>query len=378
MKFLMLSILLLCAGTLPAAADSADARFEAIYSAEWRWRLDQLPDDENSDAPVRDHLPSVKPEAQAARLHYWEDVLRRLDALDHASLSPSNQVDYTVYRGQIVVLLTNQRLRDFEMPVNADTTFWTNLGYTARRPFRSADDYRRWIAQMRDVPRYFHEQIDLMRSGMRRGFTPPRITLQGRDSSIVAVIDATPEQSLFYTPFVDMHGVAAAERPELRAQAVAAIRDKVRPAYVELLRFMRSEYLPRARTTLAAADLPDGKAYYRAKIAEFTTLDWTADRIHAFGEAEVARLHAQMVDAMKASGFSGDFDAFLAFLRSDPRFEAKTPEELLMRAAWIAKEFDAKAAEYFGYLPPVSRSGRSLPILRPFTPRGAARPVFTG
>jgi len=75
------------------------------------------------------------------------------------------------------------------MPANSDTTFWTDLGYTARRPFRSLTDYEHWIAQMRDIPRYFREQIQEMRAGLKRGFTPPRITMEGRDASLTAVTE---------------------------------------------------------------------------------------------------------------------------------------------------------------------------------------------
>ena len=70
------------------------------------------------------------------------------------------------------------------------------------------------------------------------------------------------------------------------------------------------------------------------------------------GVAEVARLHERHARRRcSETGFKGDFPAFLHFLRTDPQFYAKTPEELLMRAAWIAKKFDGKAAQYFGYLP---------------------------
>src|SRR5207237_939850 len=219
------------------------------------------------------------------------------------------------------------------------------------RPFRHRVDYEHWIAQMRDVPRYFHEQMDEMRAGMKRGFTPPRITMAGRDGSITAVTDAAPEPSLFYAPFKDMPGVPAARQATLRAEAVKTIREVVQPAYVELLKFMRTEYVPGMRTTLAAADLPDGRNYYRAKIREFTTLDMDPDEIHRLGVAEVGRLHEAMLATMRETGFSGDFAAFLKFLRTDPRFYARSPEELLMRAAWIAKRFDGKAGQFFGYLP---------------------------
>jgi len=145
---------------------------------------------------------------------------------------------------------------------------------------------------MLDIPRYFNEQVDEMRSGLKRGFTPPRVTLTGRDASLTAVTDASPEGSLFYTPFKDMPGVSDADKAALREQAVAVIRDTVQPAYRDLLTFMRTEYVPQARTSLAAYDLPDGKNYYQAKIREFTTLDEDPTAIHALGESEVKRLHA--------------------------------------------------------------------------------------
>ncbi len=356
---------------------AADARWRAIYQAEWRWRREQLPGGEGEDStgPVADHLPQVDPASQDERRRYWEETLRKVDALDRASLSSGEQVNYDIYREQLRVLIDKQRLRDFEMPANSDTTFWTDLGYTARRPFRTLADYQHWIAQMRDVPRYFHEQMDEMRAGLRRGFTPPRVTLEGRDASITAVTEATPEGSLFYTPFRQMPGIAADRQAALRAEAVRTIRETVQPAYLELLTFMRSEYLPGARTTLAAEELPDGKAYYRAKIREFTTLDMAPEAIHQLGVEEVARLHAAMLGQMRATGFKGEFPQFLHFLRTDPRFYASSPQQLLERAAWIAKVFDGKAATYFGYLPRARFTIRPVPDdLAPFYTAGRGGP----
>jgi len=349
----------------------ADARFRAIYTSEWKWRTDQQPDDEDGTRPIIDHLPKVDPANQERRLSYWQDVLHRVDAISRASLSAQERVNYDVYRPQIAVLIDNQRFRTFEMPANSDTTFWTDIGYTARRTFRTAADYHNWIAQMRDIPRYFHEEMDEMRAGMKRGFTPPRVTMEGRDTSITAVTEASPEASLFYTPFKDMPGIPAAKQASLREQALHTIQEVVQPAYVELLKFMRTEYVPGMRTTLAATDLPDGRNFYRAKIREFTTLDMDPDAIHQLGVAEVQRLHEAMVAAMHETGFKGDFPAFLKFLRSDPRFYVKTPEELLMHAAWIAKRFDGKAAQFFGYLPRARFAIKPVPDdLAPFYTAG--------
>src|SRR5271170_3017068 len=247
-----------------SSADTTEARLQAIYTAEWKWRDEQFPDNEDAQKPIQDHLPKVDPATQAMRLRMWQEVLQKLDSISRADLSPAEQLNYDVYRPQIEALIADQQFREFEMPANADTTFWTDLGYTARRPFRTVQDYRNWILQMQDIPRYFREQTDEMRRGLKRGFTPPRVTMKGRDASITAVTEATPEASLFYTPFKDMPGVPEADKAALRAQAIAVIRDSVRPAYGELLTFMRTEYLPGTRTSLAAYDLPDGQAFYRA------------------------------------------------------------------------------------------------------------------
>ena len=353
----------------------ANSRFEALYTTEWKWRQEQFADDEDSRKPLSNHLPKVDPAAQEARLKYWEDVLTKLDAIPRARLSAEHQLDYDIYRPQIQVLIANQRFRDYEMPANSDTTFWTDLGYTARRPFRTLQDYKNWLAQMKDIPRYFHEQMDEMRAGMKRGFTPPKVTMEGRDGSITAVTEAKPEDSLFYTPFQDMPGIAAAEQADLRAQAVTIIRDTVQPAYVELLKFMREEYVPGCRTTLAAQDLPDGANFYKAKIREFTTLDMDPAEIHSLGESEVNRLHNEMLAVMKESGFKGDFPAFQKFLRTDPQFYVKTPDELLMRASWIAKKFDGKASQFFGYLPRARFAIKPVPDdLAPFYTAGRGGP----
>jgi uncharacterized protein (DUF885 family) len=199
--------------------------------------------------------------------------------------------------------------------------------------------------------------------------------MQGRDASLTVITEARPEASSFYTPFKEMPGIAPDKQAELRLDAIKTIRDVVQPAYVELLEFMRNEYVPGCRATLAAQDLPDGKAYYRAKIREFTTLGMDPEAIHELGLKEVARLHEEMVAAMKETGFTGDFPAFLKFLRTDPRFYPHSAEELLMRAAWIAKRFDGKVGQFFGYLPRERFTIRPVPDdLAPFYTAGRGGP----
>ncbi|MGN6516485.1 MAG: DUF885 domain-containing protein, partial [Rhizomicrobium sp.] len=376
--------ILVAAAMVPAQAASpkgskmsADAQFKALYTKEWKWREEQFPGGEDdSHKGVVDHLPKVDRATQDARQKYWEEVLTEAKAIPRDKLSPKEQINYDVYIPQIEVLIADQKFRTYEMPANSDTTFWTDLGYTARSDFKKEQDYKNWIAQMREVPRYFHEQMDEMRAGLKRGFTPPQVTLQGRDASITNVTNAKPEESLFYEPFKKMNGSVSPDRQAaLRAEAVTVIRDTVQPAYRELLKFWNEEYVPGARKTLAADDLPDGKAFYQAQITEYTTLDLTPEQIHQIGVDEVAKLHQQMLDVMKQTGFKGDFAAFQQFLRTDPQFYAKTPQELLDKAAWIAKTFDGKASTYFGMLPRSRFAIKPVPAdLAPFYTSGRGGP----
>jgi len=354
-----------------SSVSKADARLREIYTAEWKWRSRDDGDSEADSGKVADHLPRVDAQSQANRLEHWQTTLAALRDIRREDLSPTERVNYDVYRPQIEILTRLQELRDYEMPVNSDSAFWTGLTYAARSTFRTAEDYRRWIAQMRDIPRYFAEEEAQMRGGLARGFTPPQVTLFGRDGSLAPIVGAKPEQTFFYGPFEKMATVPEADRAALRTEALTVIRDTVQPAYRQLLDFFRNDYVPHTRTSIAALDLPDGEVYYRTRIAEFTTLDLTPAEIHAFGASEVARLHAEMVEAMKATGWAGSFEDFLSMLRTDPRFTAKTPEELLMRAAWVAKRFDEVSGQYFGRLPRARFAIRPVPDeLAPFYTAG--------
>ncbi|QJD92741.1 DUF885 family protein [Duganella dendranthematis] len=353
--------MLLCLGVSAATATPAvkagpsDAQFKAVYTQEWKWRLSQKMEDgeDDDDSGVSVSLPRVDLATQNKRLAYWQDVMKKLDGIKEARLSPPERINYQVYKAQIAAFIAAQQFKDYEKPLNADTAFWSNMAGTARRSMTKEVELRDYLKQLADVPRYFNDEIVNMRVGLARGFTPPKVTLTGRDGSITSVTDAkTPQDTVFYLPFKTMPASIPADKQEqLRQQAIKVIATDVIPAHQTLLKFMREEYVPKSRDDLAAESLPDGKAYYQSKIVEFTTTSMSADQIHQIGIAEMAKIRGEMQDVIKQVGFKGDLPAFLHFLRTDPQFYAKTPDELLMRSAWVAKKFDGKVSQYFGYLP---------------------------
>ncbi len=334
--------------------NAEDSKFASIYSSEWRWRQKLLAVNEDSQGDeVPAHLPDVSFQNQRERLATWQRVLKEMAAIDRKKLSLENQINFSVYKAQIDALMEQQKFRLYEKPLTSDTSFWDDLKYTARKTFHTRRDYENYLSQLGEFPRYFTQQIENMRAGLKRGFTPPQISLQGRDAAAASVVEVErPQDSVFYTPFKKMPPLMAkADKVELRARAVAAIREKVIPAHAKLLAFLREDYIPGAQTSIAAYDLPDGKNFYRQQIIEYTTLDISPEKIHRIGLEEVAKIRTRMRTIMDEVKFTGKLPAFLNFLRTDPQFYTTEPQQLLNRAAWIAKRFDANAKDWFGRLP---------------------------
>ncbi len=377
-------LLLLC--LLPACAFAADARskFREIWQDEWEWRLQQMPLYATSVGVhgYDDRLGDVRPAAQQERLAYWRKVLAALDRVKRDDLGAAAQIDYAIYRAQIESYIANIELGSPEMPMNSDSAFWSDLAMLPRmQPMRGAVDARRYIARLRAVPDYFAQHIELLQAGLASGRTLPRVILEGRDQPIVDVAGLTdPTASGYYEPMQRLpSSIAPALAEQLRKEARAAISEAVIPAHATLLKFMRERYLPGARNTLAAQALPNGRAWYRQQIIDYVTEDLSPEQIHQIGLDEVARIRKAMQQIIEELKFKGDFLAFLAFLRSDPRFYAKTPDELLAQASWVAKRADGALPRYFGKLPRLPYGVQAVPdAIAPFYTGGRYVPPAEG
>jgi uncharacterized protein (DUF885 family) len=344
------------AGVTPAKANAEDAAFQKIYKADEVWRRAQrgnVSKEEEKKRLPSAHLEHVDAATQAKALAHWKKVLADLKRVDIEKLSKEERLNFEVYRAQVVVERNAEKFKEYERPVNSDSQFWAYLAPLDARGFRTEEDYRRYLSRLRDVPEFFDENMANMRAGMARGFTPPRVTLEGRDQGLKDVVNAKDAQATaFWKPFTGMPAwIPAADQEKLKAEAEDVIAHQVMPAYAKVVKFFDEEYVPHTVTALAAESLPDGKAYYESKILEYATVAMAPEEIHALGLKEMEGIHAEMLAAMKASGFTGTFEEFLHYLRTDPQFSPKTPEELLHDAAWIAKEFDGVSSRYFGYQP---------------------------
>ncbi|HVF60042.1 MAG TPA: DUF885 domain-containing protein [Thermoanaerobaculia bacterium] len=351
------ALLCLAFAAAPLAAQTSDAasRLHDLFRREWELRLREEPllatsvDRHEYD----DRLPSVALEDLARYVDATLAFLAELDAIDRAFLPTADRTHADIFRRQLEDRVADYRLGDWQVPFNADSGFHTGFAQLPSQvPLGTVRDYENYIARLRAWPAHVGQQIANLRAGLQRGMTVPRVVLDGYEGTIAAHVVEDPAKSVFHRPFERFPATfPEAERERLRAAGRAAILEGVVPGYRAFLAFFRDEYLPGARTTIGASELPEGRAYYAHQVRRFTTLEMTPEEIHRLGLAEVARIRGEMDAVMKKVGFSGDFPAFLKHLRTDPRFYAKSPEELLSRAAWIAKRMDGKLPALFGTLP---------------------------
>jgi uncharacterized protein (DUF885 family) len=349
----------------PALAADEASRLQDLFHREWELRLKEDPLFATSAGrhEYDDRLPAMTLadlERQAAAA---KGFLGELKTIDRSRLAREDQINYDIFQRQLENRVADFELGDYQMPFNADSGFHTGFARLAEEmPLATVKDYDNYISRLRAWPRYVREQIALMRTGIQRGMTIPKATLTGYEGTIAGHVVEDPAKSVFWAPFEKFPSVIPEkERERLRREGRSAVVDGAVAGYREFLDFFRQEYLPKARSTLAASALPNGRAYYAQQIRQFTSLDLPPEEIHKIGLAEVDRINKEMQAVIKKVGFQGDFAAFLQFLRTDPRFYVKTPEELLQRAAWIAKRIDGKLPSEFKTLPRLPYTVQPVP-----------------
>jgi len=353
MRTLRWSGLLLLAGLLSACRPVSDpaAQFRALLDESWAFLLRENPLTATYVGvhTYDDRLPSVTPADLARRDSFWAQVEQRLNAIDPVQLPEDDRITYDIFRHWLTHQRAVYRYRGYLIPITSDEGFHIALG---RLPewlvLRTEADYRNYLARLKAVPTYMAQHIALMREGLRQGITQPKVVLQNYTATITGYIVDDPAQSVFFRPFREFPpGIPDSVQQQLRAEARRVIREQVIPAYRDFLQFMETEYIPGARTTTALSDLPEGRAYYEHLVRYYTTLDLTPEAVHEIGRREVARIRAEMDSIMRSTGFRGSFQEFLHFLRTDPRFYARSADELLREAAWIAKQMDGRLPALF-------------------------------
>jgi uncharacterized protein (DUF885 family) len=339
-------------GALLASAGPAKA-LHALFDSEWEYTMRENPtyasvlgDKRYNDRWEDASLANVEKQHQHAL-----DVQKKLAAINRGKLSKTDQINYDMFKRDNDNALNDYQFKTYLLPLNQRDGIQTLDGFTHNLTFNTTKDFEDWIARLNAFPTLMDQTIALMREGIAQKVMHPKVIMQRVPAQIDKQLVA-PEESGYYKPFKEMpNSLPAAEQQRLRAAAKEAVANKVIPAYKKLKEFFVSEYLPASYDQVGAWQRPNGDKAYAFYVREYTTTDLTPDQIHELGLKEVARIKAEMEQIKEKTGFKGSMSEFFNFLRSDPQFFYKTPDELLTSYRARAKRIDPMLVKLFKTLP---------------------------
>lgn len=372
-KMVLVSTILLC-GTA-ATATPADELHELI-DEQWRESTrEQVFFRTDPDAwRMHGKLAEFTPAAFSRRKAYNQSVIDRLDAIDSAELDADDRLNYKLFLYERLTERDSYEQAFYLFPITSLFGYHTYFADApANMSFLGAADYAEYLVSLEDFLRFNREHIELMRQGIASGFTQQCEAMRNVGDTIRALIVDDPEESALYAPFESMpDSIPASFRDELRVEARRLIADSVVAGYRELLQFFETEYMPACRVEAGIGSVEGGDEYYEWLVRYFTTTELSPREIHELGLTELARIRREMQSIIDELEFEGDFDAFVEYLRTAPRFYAKDVPELLGRAALIAKTAEGELPRFFTLLP------RGTYNIKPNPGRGSYYVASTG
>ncbi|HEX4147441.1 MAG TPA: DUF885 domain-containing protein, partial [Pirellulales bacterium] len=353
------------AGQAARAANSAADELRQLLDDDWNFELrtDPLWATHVGDHRYDARLPDRGLKQEQAYLAEKRQVLKRWQAIDRAQLPSRQQADYDTFGIVLKNTLAEEDFQTFLMPITNRSGFHISFPELPEQvPLNRVRDYENYVARLQAFGHFADQNIELMRVGIERGVTLPAEVLRDYRRPIDAQIVDNSERSDLFKPFLKFPATIGKEdQQRLTAEGREAIAGSVVSGYQRFLAFMRNDYVPHARGSIAASALPRGREFYRHRVRSFTTLDLSPEQVHELGQSEVKRIDAEMREVMARVGFKGDFAAFVSHLRSDEKFYADTPDELLRRVAWVMKKIDGQLLSLFSLLPRTPCGIRQVP-----------------
>ena len=351
-----LSVVFLLSGRLHAQEKSLDPAKELheLFASEWDYQMEQHPTwaSRLGDRRWNDRWADLSLDAIEKRHRHKLEVLTRLRAMNREALSSADQLNYDLFLKDYQDEVEGYRYRWDLIPLNQRGGIQTIDELADVLRFESLKDFEDWLARLRAFPTYMDQTIALMREGIKTRMILPKIVLDRIPTQIDHQIVSDPKASPFYKPFTRYStSIAEADRSRLSQEAEKTIAASVVPAFRQLKEFFLKDYLPAAWDQVGVWQLPQGEAMYGFFVRIETTTTMTPREIHDLGLSEVKRIRAEMQNIIDKLGFKGSFAEFAAFLRNDPQFYYKTPEELLVAYRALTRRIDPMLVKLFGTLP---------------------------
>ena len=285
------------------------------------------------------------------RAFFCDSLLTQLQALNPNTLKEDDKISFKLLEFVLNEVVIKYKFKTHWNPILSDAGFHSSLTYQVR-PITTKKDALKYLEKLKAIPLYIQQQTELIRKGLDAGMGQPLIIFKGYESTYEQHITATAEENFYYSTFLKLPTQLSQEEIDsIQTAAKEVILENVIPSFKFIKTFFEDEYYPNTRKSIGISNIPNGKAYYQTRIDFFSTLDLSPEEIHQKGLDEVARIKAQMEAIVQEVNFRGTLGEFITFLRTDPQFYAKTPDELLKHARNIAKKLDEQLPRFFKTLP---------------------------
>lgn len=362
--FKPLAALAAFAFAVPATA-SPSTDLKAVIDAHWAWVMAANPEYASTlgEPDGAGRVSDISLAAKDRSATQAADFRAKLAAVPDASLNDSERTDKAILMRMLGEEIEGNKFGQRMMLFSTYAGWHQNfVGLADNSPFNNTADYESYLTRLGQYAAINAEALKITRAAVAGGFTQPCVVLDGFEMSITGVIAPKTETSRFYKPFLGSAptGMSAADWAAMKTRAAAIIIKAVEPEYRKFADYYARDYQPNCRQTIGASDLPQGREYYAAQIRSHTTTDMSADAIHFLGLGEVERIRAEMENLARSAGYS-DRLAFIAELRRNPKYYAKTPAELMAAASRQAKIIDGLMPRYFGKLARLPYGVREIP-----------------
>ncbi len=335
------------------------ARLDGLYAQFWEEALELNPIQATfvGDPRYNDRLPDfLSAEFRQQALEFMQRWHDTVSAIDASALTGQDRLSYDIFVRETRMQLEGERFPGWMQPVNQFFSFASFLPQLASgrgaQPFKTVEDYDNWLKRGHAAVAIFDTAIANMRQGMQAGVVQPKVLMQKVLPQLDALIVDEPQKSLFWGPITMMpESIPAEDKARLTADYEAMIGKGLLPAYVRLRDFIRDEYIPATRDTVALSALPDGEAWYAFNVRSSTSTNLTPEQIHQIGLDEVARIHGEMHEVMRQVGFEGDLQAFFKHMTTDPTFQFDSEQALLDAYNSLRERVDAGVPALFSLIP---------------------------
>ncbi len=289
---------------------------------------------------------------------FYKNYKSKLVNFKNTDLTESQQMSKAVLDWDCdMALAQNSFKNDVLMPINQMWTINLTMGQlgsgSSAQPFKTVKDYENWLSRLNGFHDWLQAAIKSMKQGIEEGYVLPISLIKKVIPQFKTLAETKTPAHLFYSPIKNFPtDFSEADKKNLTEAYTKMLDAKLIPAFNSMYVFLNTDYLKSGRENSGISVIPNGEAYYKHSIKNYTTTKMTADEIHQLGLSEVARILSEMEKVKEKVGFEGTLKAFFNDVRENKELTPyTTPKQIIDNFNAIHEKMKPQLEKLFGNKP---------------------------